>query len=369
MPDPNWYELQNTDTIDSPSLLVSPDRIVQNIQTAIALAGGVERLRPHVKTHKMAAVTQLMLQAGISQFKCATIAEAEMLAQAGAPDVLLAYPVVGPKMARLQTLTTTYPATRFSCLIDNLDTAQQLSATFAEAALDVFIDLNVGMGRTGISPTDAPQLAADCADLPGIQVVGLHGYDGHIRDSDVPTRASRADLGYELAKTARQTIESAQQEPLMLIMGGTPTSTIHALRRADRVQTSPGTFVFWDAGYAQQLPDLPYDIAAILLTRVISVIDDQTLALDLGHKSVAAENPQPRVWFPDHPEAELIGQSEEHLVVTLPDAHQHVPGEVWYAVPKHICPTVALYESVQVVENGAVTDTWPVTARARKLTV
>ena len=129
----NWYELRNADLTDSPSLLIYPDRVKKNIQTAIELAGGVDRLRPHVKTHKMAAVTQLMLQAGIYQFKCATIAEAEMLAQAGAADVLLAYPVVGPKMARLLTLTTTYPATRFACLIDNLDTAQQVSATFTEA--------------------------------------------------------------------------------------------------------------------------------------------------------------------------------------------------------------------------------------------
>ena len=369
MPISNWYELHNPDTTDSPSLLVYPDRVVQNIQKAIALAGGVDRLRPHVKTHKMAAVTQLMLEAGISQFKCATIAEAEMLAQAGAPDVLLAYPVVGPKVARLLTLTATYPATRFSCLIDNLDTARQLSAAFATAPLDVYIDLNVGMDRTGISPADAPRLAADCVDLPGIRLVGLHAYDGHIRDTDVPARTSLAGVGFDLARNARQTIENAQHSSLTLIMGGTPTSTIHAQRKADRVQTSPGTFVFWDAGYSQLLPDLPFEFAAMLLTRVISVIDDQTLTLDLGHKSVAAENPQPRVWFPEHPEAQLIGQSEEHLVVNIPDAHRYVPGEVWYAVPKHICPTVALYESVQVVENGTVTDTWPVTARVRKLTV
>ncbi|ARK12701.2 D-TA family PLP-dependent enzyme [Fibrella sp. ES10-3-2-2] len=369
MPAPNWYTIQNADEIDSPSLLIYPERVKKNIQTAIRLAGGADRLRPHVKTHKMAAVTQLMLEAGIYQFKCATIAEAEMLAQAGAADVLLAYPVVGPKMVRLFTLTTTYPATRFACLIDNLATARQLANTVGAAPLSVYIDLNVGMGRTGISPTDAVQLAAACVDFPGINVVGLHGYDGHIRDTDVATRTTHADAGYAQALAARQAIEQAQQKPLTLIMGGTPTSTIHANRNGERVQTSPGTFVFWDAGYAELLPDLPYDIAAVLLTRVISVIDDTTLTLDLGHKSVAAENPQPRALFFDHPDGQLTGQSEEHLVVKLPNARQHVPGEIWYGVPKHICPTVALYESVKVVENGLVTDTWPVTARVRKLTI
>ncbi|WP_375444724.1 D-TA family PLP-dependent enzyme [uncultured Fibrella sp.] len=365
----NWYTVQNADDVDSPSLLIYPDRVKKNIQTAIRLAGGVDRLRPHVKTHKMAAVTQLMLAAGIYQFKCATIAEAEMLAQASAPDVLLAYPVVGPKMTRLFALTTTYPATHFACLIDNLETARQLSNVFAANPLAVYIDLNIGMGRTGISPTAAVQLAADCASLPGIRLMGLHGYDGHIRDTDVPTRTSHADVGYALASNARQAIENARQKPLTLIMGGTPTSTIHAERKGERVQTSPGTFVFWDAGYAALLPDLPYEIAAVLITRVISVIDESTLTLDLGHKSVAAENPQPRVLFFEHPDVQLIGQSEEHLVVNVPNARQHLPGEVWYGVPKHICPTVALYESVKVVTDGLVTDTWPVTARARQLTI
>jgi D-serine deaminase-like pyridoxal phosphate-dependent protein len=141
-------------------------------------------------------------------------------------------------------------------------------------------------------------------------------------------------------------------------MGGTPSFPIHAQRPG--VQTSPGTFVYWDAGYAQKLPDLPFVIAAVLLTRVVSVVDEQTLTLDLGHKAVAAENPLPRVVFPEHPEAVPVGQSEEHLVVRVPDTWQHSPGEVWYGVPIHICPTVALYDRVFAVEDHRVTETWPV---------
>ena len=144
-------------------------------------------------------------------------------------------------------------------------------------------------------------------------------------------------------------------------MGGTPSFPMHA--RQPSVLLSPGTFVFWDAGYAAMLPDLPFTVAAVLLTRVISVIDDQTLCLDLGHKSVAAENPLPRVIFPDHPDAQPIGQSEEHLVVRVPDATQHQPGDVWYGIPVHICPTVNLYNSAVVVVNHEAVDSWPVTAR------
>jgi len=239
--------------------------------------------------------------------------------------------------------------------------AQRVSDTFAASPLDVYLDLNVGMNRTGINPADALALYAFCQSLPGVAVVGLHGYDGHIHDTDLTLRTQRADETFALADGVRQAIADAHGVTLSLVMGGTPTFALHA--RHPDVTVSPGTFVFWDAGYARLLPDLPFEIAAVLLMRVISVIDKQTLCLDLGHKSVAAENPLPRVVFLNQPDAVPIGQSEEHLVVRVADAHRHPPGTVWYGVPVHICPTVNLYDTVSVVVDGKCVDTWPVTAR------
>jgi len=366
----NWYHLARTDGVASPALLVSPQHVVQNIRTAIGIAGTVQRLRPHVKTHKMRAVTDLLLAEGIRQFKCATLSEARMLAEA-APvnassdepplDVLLAYPLVGPAIQQLAQLRADFPAVHFSCLIDAEGPARRLSDAFADAPLDVYIDLNVGMNRTGINPANAPALYASCQSIPGIRVVGLHAYDGHVRDTDLTVRAQRADETFALADGVRGNIANSGGALLLLVMGGTPSFSMHA--RQPSVVLSPGTFVFWDAGYADMLPDLPFTIAAVLLTRVISVIDNQTLCLDLGHKSVAAENPLPRVIFPDHPDAQPVGQSEEHLVIRVADATQHQPGDVWYGVPIHICPTVNLYDSAVVITNHEVTDTWAVTAR------
>ena len=361
-----WYEVQNADEIASPALLIYPDRVAANIRSAIQIAGhpaggSVERLWPHVKTHKMRAVTDLLLAEGIRSFKCATGKEARMLAEAGAADVLLAYPLVGPAVTRLAELRAEFPAVQFSCLIDAATSAQRVSDTFPSNPLDVYIDLNVGMNRTGIKPADALLLYQFCQTLPGIRVVGLHAYDGHIRDTDLTLRAQHTDMTFALADGVRKAISGSGGSALPLIMGGTPSFSMHA-RRPD-VTLSPGTFVFWDAGYAQALPDLPFVIAAVLLMRVISLIDEQTLCLDLGHKSVAAENPLPRVVFLNQPDAVPIGQSEEHLVVRVADAHQHPPGTVWYGVPIHICPTVNLYDSVSVVVDNQSVDTWPVTAR------
>ena len=114
-----WYRVTNLEDVPSPSLLLYPDRIQENIDRMIKMAGGTARLRPHLKTHKLAELVRMQLAAGIDKFKCATIAEAEMAAGAGAPDVLLAYPVVGPNAARYLHLTQRFPGTRFSCLADN----------------------------------------------------------------------------------------------------------------------------------------------------------------------------------------------------------------------------------------------------------
>ena len=149
-----WYELKNIDAIDSPSLIIYKERVEQNIGTAISMIDDVQRLRPHVKTHKTKEATQLIMRAGINKFKCATIAEAEMLAMVNAPDILLAYQPVGPKLKRFIQLIKKYPASKFSCLIDNNPSAQEIAKAAVENSVEipVYIDINVGMNRTGISP-------------------------------------------------------------------------------------------------------------------------------------------------------------------------------------------------------------------------
>ena len=145
--------------------------VEENIRRMIAIAGGPERLRPHVKTHKMSEIVRLQLRAGIRRVKCATLAEAEMSARAGAADVLLAQQPVGPKIAKLLALTNRYPATRFSAIVDDRAASARLSDTFAAAGkrLDVLLDLDVGMGRTGIRPgPQAKALYGDLARMKGL---------------------------------------------------------------------------------------------------------------------------------------------------------------------------------------------------------
>jgi D-serine deaminase-like pyridoxal phosphate-dependent protein len=365
----NWYQINHADRIDSPALVVYPQRVKENIRQLIKMSGDAALLRPHVKTNKISEVCSLMLQAGITKFKCATIAEAEMLGMIQAPDVLLAHQPVGPKAERLLQLIKGFPGTHFSCIIDNRETAAALSKLFAshQLQLDTYIDLNIGMNRSGIIPEKALSLFKDCQSLPGISIIGLHGYDGHIRDTDLRERNARSDEAFKKVEELINEIAAISPGTLQIVAGGSPSFPTHIKRKG--VEFSPGTFVFWDWGYKHMLPDEPFDYAALVMTRIISIIDEQTICTDLGHKSVAAENPLPRVHFLNAPDAEPVGQSEEHLVVKVPDTSTWKVGDVWYGVPVHICPTVALYDTAVIVENNEVVDTWNVVARSRKITM
>lgn len=365
-----WYSIDNINEIDSPALLLYKERLMVNIELVKHIAGGcVEKLRPHIKTNKIKEVCSLLLEAGIRKFKCATIAEAEMLAMAGAPDVMLAYQPVGPKVDRLLRLVKVYPKTCFSCLVDNEVSAAAINEASCSVnyILNVYIDLNVGMNRTGILPEQAVKLADKIRNYPYLQLKGLHGYDGHIHQTDISFREDEADRAFEKTYKVYTEIQPWFDYPLVMVMGGTPTFPIHIHR--ENCECSPGTFTLWDWGYAGMLPDLPFQYAALVLTRVISIIDKNRICVDLGHKSVAAESPLPRVHFLNAPEAIPEAQSEEHLVLTVPDSSAFEIGHVLYGVPVHICPTVALYDKVYMIENKRFTGTWDVIARNRSITI
>lgn len=362
----NWFEIKNINRLDSPVLVVFPERVNHNIQLAIDMIGDVARLRPHIKTNKSPDVAKLMLAAGISKFKCATIAEGEMLAQCTAPDVLLAYQPLGPKLDRFISLIKKYPATKFSCLTDNIAAADEQGSAFTASDLNVpvFIDLNVGMNRTGISPDEkAIGLAKHCSVVKGIILTGLHAYDGHIRDVDFEMKKQKCDEAFAAVQKLNEILKLST-----IIMGGSPAFSVHCKRK--NIECSPGTFVYWDKGYSDLCPEQKFLPAIVLVTRIISLPSENTICLDLGHKSVAAENEiGKRIFFLNAEGLKPVGQSEEHLVLKTNELHSYKVGDVLYGLPYHVCPTVALYERVFTVEQNIVKGEWKNTARDRKIEI
>ena len=364
-----WYTIADVDELDSPALVIYPERVKENIRLLKGMIDDSSRLRPHVKTHKTKEITLLMMEAGIQKFKCATIAEADMLGSCQAKDVLLAYQPVGPKLLRLIRLVKQYPNTQFACLTDHPEVAHRISeaALQQQVTLSVWIDLNVGMNRTGISPDEkAIRLYEWCRQLPGIQVEGLHAYDGHINEHDLEKRTQACNEAFAQVTQLSQTLTEKGHPQLRIIVSGSPTFPIHAQRK--EVECSPGTFVYWDRGYQDLLPEQPFLPAALVISRIISLPNETNICLDLGHKAVAAENPlHRRVYFLNAPELMMVSQSEEHLVAEVGAGHPWKIGDVLYGLPWHVCPTCALYESASTVEEGIRSGTWNIIARNRKI--
>ena len=192
------------------------------------------------------------LDEGMTRFKCATIAEAEMAAGAGAPDVLLAYQPVGPNVARLVRLVQTFPATRFAAIVDDRGAIDALSAAAVAGGvvLDLFLDLDGGMHRSGIAPgAGAVELYRWLSTRPGLRAAGLHMYDGHVKATDrgrAPAgvrrrlRARRDDAAGDRGGGARRCrpSSSAARRPFRSTHGA-PASSAARGRRSSGTPATP----------------------------------------------------------------------------------------------------------------------------------
>ena len=186
-----WFEIISPEKVISPSLLVFPSRVEENIKTMIKISGDVKKLRPHIKTYKIKEIIQLQIDHGINKFKCATIAEAELLAMSRVKDILLAIQPVGTNIDRFFNLIKKYPESKFSTIVDSEGIIDQIdrNASKNKVIIHLFLDINNGMNRTGVLPDDkAIDLYVKISESKNLIANGLHVYDGHIRESNFNLR-------------------------------------------------------------------------------------------------------------------------------------------------------------------------------------
>ncbi len=367
----NMYEFAEQDEIISPQLVVYPDLIRENIRKMIELAGGAERLCPHLKTHKMAAVTKMLLEEGIDKCKCATIAEAEMAADAGMKTIVLAYPLVGPNIVRFLAISAAYPQITFYAIGDDTGAVEMLSeaAQEAEQTVKLLMDIDMGQHRTGVALDAAKEKYLAWNGLPGIEMAGMHCYDGHRHEGDAAVRNAEVAKVDPAVAALKEAVIAEGADCSFVVYGGTPSFPCHTAQTDGYL--SPGTCVLQDAGYRDAYPDLSFTPAAAVLTRVVSRPSECTFTLDVGVKAIASDPPIPRCEIVGFEDAETVMQNEEHLVLRVsPERAADIPpiGTVLYALPMHICPTSALYPSAAAVRDGRFIGWWEVTARNRRIT-
>ncbi|MCL2380234.1 MAG: D-TA family PLP-dependent enzyme [Treponema sp.] len=377
------YVLENTEELISPALVYYKDIILDNTKRIIEMAGGPQYLWPHVKSHKAAGMIDMQIGLGITRFKCATVAEAEVTAEAGAAQIragtlcpersplhiILAFPLVGPNIARYLRLAKAYPQTVFYAIGDDFECLSALAGEACQMGMNmnVLVDTDIGMHRTGVSLDALESLYERCALLKGITVKGLHCYDGHSRDQDLEQRRARLEENDRKVLQIQKSLVQKGLECGILVMGGTPSFPCRTGQ--EHFYLSPGTLFIGDWGYYAKFPDIAFTPGAAVFCRVVSHQTKNTFTLDLGHKGIAADPAGDRGIITGLEEAKPVFQSEEHWVFSLPPGKELPPiGSSQYVIPAHICPTSALYPELQVAQGGKIVGQWQVSARNRKIT-
>ena len=363
---------QPVDVLDTPALVLDLRVVEGNIARTVEIAQAAgARLRPHIKTHRMLAVARLQVEAGAEGICCAKTGEAEVFADGGIDDIFIANQVVGAaKMRRLRALAE---RVRLAVGVDHPDQIDLLSQAFHGAdPLDISIEIDVGQRRTGVvEPHEAVDLAQRILNSPGLALRGVYTHEGHDYaardDSDLDVIADQAQ---RQMSEAAQAIRDATGAACEVSMGSTPSLFARKFHPGiDELR--PGTAVFNDGSHANFLGHTDWCAATVLATVVNRPAPDRVV-VDAGAKALTSDRRGPSIlensgfgMVVGRTDATIVSLSDEHGVLSVPDAGAYGIGEVIQIIPNHICPCVNLYDHAFVARDGIVRDVWEVSARGQ----
>jgi D-serine deaminase-like pyridoxal phosphate-dependent protein len=366
------YRMRSFEDVLTPALIVYPKVVASNIgRTIDLLDGDAGRWRAHIKTAKLEHTLRLLIERGVGNFKCATTLELRVACEAGAGDVLVAYPSMGANARRVAEIAIAFPGVRISVLAENEEQIQQWRGSRA----GIFIDINPGMDRTGIGQNQSAAVVAlvRAIGAAGLEFRGLHYYDGHYGALAEGERTATAHRGYDRLMEITDEIERAGMNIPEVVTAGTPTLPSSLAYKGFRERNfahrvSPGTVVYCDATSAAQLPAAyGYRPAVLVATRVVSRPRAGIVTCDAGHKAVSADAGVPTCVVVGHRELTPLSPSEEHLPMALEEgAAAPQIGEVLYLLPRHVCPTVNNFDDALLVRDGEIESVERVSARGRE---
>ncbi len=356
--------------LDTPALLIDLDIMERNLGRMAEYAQQhALRLRPHTKTHKIPALGRRQLDLGAAGLTIAKVGEAEVMLGANPPDLLLAYPVVGRrKLERLMEVARRAPVT---VSLDSLFVAGQLSeaARAAGVQMAVLAEVDVGLGRVGVQPSEVVALAKSVAALPFLRFAGIAFYPGHIKMLDEAGRAALESLGKLLTQVVRE-LKEAGLAPQIVSGGSTPTM-FHSHEVTEMNEIRPGTYIFNDRNTVMSGACSLEDCAASILTTVVSTAKAGQMIIDGGSKTFSSDRPVDagEVSFGhvvEAPAAVFTKMNEEHGFVDIHKAgRKFTAGDRVRVIPNHVCVAMNLHECVYGVRGNAVEQVWRVEGRGK----
>lgn len=339
--------------LDTPYLLVADEKVEYNLKRMADMAQGRDvALRPHVKTHKMTPLAHRQLAAGACGITVAKLDEAEVMADAGIDDIFVAYPQASARKARRAAELA--GSIRLLVGVDSTETASMMSdaASGIGVHVEVRLEVDTGLHRTGATPGQAVEIAKRISELPSIDLAGIYTYRGAILGGE-PTLDLQG-AGVEESRTMASIAEDIRASGITVrdvSLGSTPTAD-SAANVAGVTEIRPGTYIFYDRMQAQLGSCTEDDCALSVVCTVVSRPSSSLAVIDGGSKTFATDVQ------PDKPPLYLSGfgyikgcpgsvlerLTEEHGMVSLAEGEQPEVGEKLQIVPNHACSTVNLHD-------------------------
>ena len=363
------YRLNKPESLDTPAMLTYVHLVHQNIEEVIRICGGASRIVPHAKTHKSHDVLRMQVARGLTSFKCATLREAEIAAENGATEIVMAYPMIHPrKLDRLAQLMATYSEVNIKAIASTQQHLSSLSSTMREArqSIGVYMDVDTGMRRTGVQPGDEAYGFYDSiASADFLDPLGVHVLDGETLY--IPSFGERENIVKGNLSHLENIWEQADKRGISVTdnLAGGSWSFIHYVKDL-RIRVTPGTWVYWDTRNSE-MKELKFEIASLILGQVIDRDDEMgTVTLDIGSKACSSDQPlEHRFRLIEYPGTEVVQQSEEHGVVKLSGESLDV-GQFVLAAPGHACTLTVKFPFTNVIdENGDRVGSFEHSARDR----
>lgn len=354
--------------LDTPALIIDVDVMRRNMQRAANYSreNGL-RFRPHTKTHKIPALGRLQIEMGAVGLTVAKTTEAEVMMKAEPPELLVAYPVLGP--AKVQRLAELATRTRLTVSLDSIVVARAVSGAAADAGvkIGVLIEIDAGLHRVGVTPGEAlRQLALSVASLKGLRFEGLAFYPGHIKHMDPVANVQLTQVERAL-QNAICTLSHLGMTPNVVSGGSTPALYYsHILRSMNEIR--PGTYIFNDRNTVYAGACGWEDCAASVLTTVASTSVKDRVILDAGSKTFSSDRTvEPGFGIiKEAPDAYFEKMNEEHGFVDIKGSTKRwMAGEKVRVIPNHICVAMNLQERVYGVRGDEVVEMWEVEGRGK----
>ncbi len=357
--------------LDTPAVLIDLDVMERNlIRLAHYCREKNLQLRPHTKTHKVPGLAQAQISHGAIGVTVAKIGEAEVMAQSGITDIMIAYPLVGArKVERLSKLAEGVVVT---VSLDSEEAAIAIShaAKAAGVRIQILVEIDVGFHRCGIAdPTQALSLAQKIQELPGLEFKGLMFYPGHFLVEPQKQVEMLEDVNAQL--NSIYDAFDRTSVPLSIISGGsTPTAYIsHLFSGVNEIR--PGMYLFNDRNMlGAQVTTIENCAMSVLVTVVSSAVKNQVV-IDGGSKTFSSDrylsgDGRGFGLVKEDMEATLVALSEEHGQLDLSHSERSYRiGERLNVIPNHVCSTINMHDVIYGVRNGNVVKEWAVAARGK----